>query len=47
MSFRELIKMYQEGMLEDNKKEMVREEIEKHEAISDYLYEKSPLYVTV
>ena len=43
MSFRELIKMYQEGMLEDNKKEMVREEIEKHEAISDYLYEKSQI----
>ena len=30
MSFREIIKMYKEGTLEDNKKELVREEIEKH-----------------
>lgn len=43
MSFREIIKMYKEGTLEDNKKELVREEIEKHEAISDYLYEKSQI----
>ena len=43
MSFREIIKMYQEGTLEDNKKELVRVEIEKHEAISDYLYEKSQI----
>ena len=43
MSFREIIKMYKEGTLEDNKKELVREEIEKYEAISDYLYEKSQI----
>ena len=43
MSFREIIKMYKEGTLEDNKKELVRVEIEKHEAISDYLYEKSQI----
>lgn len=43
MTFREMIKLYQEGALEDNQTEMVRDEIEKHEAISDYLYETSQI----
>ena len=43
MTFREMIKLYQEGVLEDQQTEMVRDEIEKHEAISDYLYEASQI----
>ena len=43
MTFREMIKLYQEGTLEDKQTEMVRDEIEKHEAISDYLYEASQI----
>jgi hypothetical protein len=43
MTFREMIKLYQEGTLEDQQTEMVRDEIEKHEAISDYLYEASQI----
>ena len=43
MTFREMIKLYQEGTLEDQQTEMVRDEIEKHEAISDYLYETSQI----
>lgn len=39
MTFRELIKLYQAGTLEEQQAETVKEEIEKHEAISDYLYE--------
>ena len=43
MTFREMIKLYQEGALEDQQTEMVKGEIEKHEAISDYLYETSQI----
>lgn len=43
MTFREMIKLYQAGTLEDKQIEMVRDEIEKHEAISDYLYEVSQI----
>lgn len=43
MTFREMIKLYQEGALEDEQTEMVKGEIEKHEAISDYLYEASQI----
>lgn len=43
MTFREMIKLYREGTLEDKQAEMVRDEIEKHEAISDYLYESSQI----
>lgn len=39
MTFRELIKLYQAGTLDEQQAETVKEEIEKHEAISDYLYE--------
>jgi hypothetical protein len=43
MTFREMIKLYQEGTLEDEQTERVKGEIEKHEAISDYLYEASQI----
>ena len=39
MTFREMINKYQEGTLEEQQTELVKNEIEKHEAISDYLYE--------
>ena len=43
MTFREMIKLYKDGVLEDEQTEMVKSEIEKHEAISDYLYEASQI----
>ena len=43
MTFRELIKLYQADELEHEQREMVKSEIEKHEAISDYLYEAEQL----
>ena len=43
MTFRELIKLYQAGSLEEKQAEMVKAEIEKHEAISDYLCEVEQL----
>ena len=39
MTFREMLKQYQAGTLGEDQTEMVKGEIEKHEAISDYLYE--------
>ena len=41
MTFRELLKQYKNGHLSKNKLEEVKAEIEKHEAISDYLYEET------
>lgn len=43
MTFREMIKQYQSDMLEEEQKKFIEEEIEKHEAISDYLYETSEI----
>ncbi len=43
MNFREMIKAYQDGTLEAQQTELVKGEIEKHEAISDYLYESSQI----
>lgn len=43
MTFREMIKRYQEGTLEEQQTELVKNEIEKHEAISDYLCEVSQI----
>ena len=43
MTFREMINRYREGMLDEQQAEMVKNEIEKHEAISDYLYESSQI----
>lgn len=43
MNFREMIKAYQDGTLEEQQTELVKGEIEKHEAISDYLYESSQI----
>lgn len=39
MTFRELLKGYKNGSLPKDQQEEVKAEIEKHEAISDYLYE--------
>ena len=43
MTFREMINRYREGTLEEQQTELVKNEIEKHEAISDYLYEVSQI----
>lgn len=43
MTFREMIKQYQAGTLGDDQADMVKDEIEKHEAISDYLYESTQI----
>ena len=43
MNFCEMIKAYQDGTLETQQTELVKGEIEKHEAISDYLYESSQI----
>jgi len=39
MTFREMLELYKNGTLPDEIKEQVEKEIEKHEAISDYLYD--------
>ncbi len=41
MKFREMLKLYKDGTLDAPQRELVETEIEKHEAISDYLYESS------
>lgn len=41
MTFRDLLYLYKDGTLEGAEKELVETEIEKHEAISDYLFEES------
>lgn len=43
MTFREILKLYQDGKLDDTQKQAVESEIEKHEAISDYLYDNSQI----
>lgn len=43
MNFREMMKLYQEGTLGEQEAQMVKEEIEKHEVIGDYLYETSQI----
>ena len=43
MNFREMMKLYQEGTLGEEEARLVKEEIEKHEAIGDYLYETSQI----
>ena len=45
MTFRELLKFYKNGELPNEQKEYVESEIEKHEAISEYLYDDSELPV--
>lgn len=43
MNFREMIKAYQAGSLEQEQMQLVEGEIEKHEAISDYLCEAAQI----
>lgn len=41
MTFREMLKLYHEGALDGSEAENVKKEIEKHQAISDYLFDTS------
>lgn len=43
MTYRELLALYKEGRLEEKKRREVEAEIEKQEAISDYLFEESSI----
>lgn len=43
MNFSETLKLYQAGTLDEDQAEMVKDEIEKHEAISNYLYEATQI----
>lgn len=43
MTFREMMELYKEGSLDDAKKMKLEGEIEKHEAISEYLYENEQI----
>ncbi len=38
MTFREILKLYEDGRLDESQRQTVESEIEKHDAISDYLY---------
>lgn len=40
MTYRELLKLYQEGKLDEEQKQEVEQSVEKQEAISEYLYER-------
>lgn len=40
MKYRELLEQYQKNLLDEGKKKQIEEDIEKHEAISEYLYIK-------
>ena len=43
MTYRELLKLYRQGKLEENKKKEVEAEIEKQDAISEFLYEEGEI----
>lgn len=43
MNYHELLKKYKEGVLDSEEKAQVERDIEKHEAISDYLYENGEI----
>ena len=43
MTYRELLKLYQEGKLDEAQKHEVEQSIEKQEAISEYLYEQEEI----
>lgn len=43
MTYRELLKLYRQGKLEDDKKKEVEAEIEKQDAISEFLYEEGEI----
>lgn len=40
MKYKELLELYKQGKLEEEKRKKVEQDIEKHEAISDYLFEE-------
>ena len=40
MTYRELLKLYKQGKLEDSAKKQIEAEIEKQDAISEFLYEE-------
>lgn len=46
MTFREMIALYKAGTLHDEQKALLESEIEKHEAISDYLFDEADLSLT-
>lgn len=43
MTYRELLKLYQDGTLDEEKRKKVEADIERQEAIGDYLYEKEEI----
>lgn len=43
MKYTEMIALYKEGKLDDEKKKEIQDDIERHEAISDYLYENEQI----
>ena len=43
MTYRELLKLYKQGKLEDSAKKQVEAEIEKQDAISEFLYEEGAI----
>ena len=44
MTYRELLKLYKQGKLEDSTKKQIEAEIEKQDAISEFLYEEGAIY---
>ena len=40
MRYRELLELYRKKELGEQEREMIEQEIEKHEAISEYLFER-------
>lgn len=44
MTYRELLKLYKQGKLEDSTKKQIEAEIEKQDAISEFLYEEYSLH---
>ena len=41
MTYRELLRLYKQGKLEDSAKKQIEAEIEKQDAISEFLYEEA------
>ena len=44
MTYRELLKLYKEGKLEESKTQEIENDIERQEAISEYLFESEELF---
>ena len=43
MTYRELLKLYKQGKLEESTRKKIEAEIEKQDAISEYLYEEGEI----